>query len=131
MENLVYHGLKDSGAVGHSKEHHERFKEAAVGTEGHLPFVPRLDAYIIEVLVDVKFHEVPGSAELKDEFGDEREKVSVLDSYGIQYAIVLDQPERTIFLLNEEHWGCNRGFGKSDPFSMEVLLQKSIQPCLL
>ena len=44
--------------------------------------------------------------ELGDKFGDERERVPILDSYGVQRAIVLDQPERTIFLFNEEHRGC-------------------------
>jgi len=101
--------LEGGGTVGHSKEHHERFKEAAVGAEGHFPFISRLDAYIIETLVNIKFCEVPGFVELGDELGDEREGVPVLDGYGIQRAIVLDQPERTIFLLNEEHRGCYGG----------------------
>ena len=108
-EDVIHHSLEGGGTVGHSKEHHERFKEAAVGAEGHFPFISRLDAYIIETLVNIKFCEVPGSVELGDKLGDEREGVPVLDSYGIQRAIVLDQPERTIFLLNEEHRGCYRG----------------------
>jgi len=81
-----------------------------VGTESRLPFISGLDAYIIEAPMDVEFREVLGSAELRDEFGDERERVLVFDSYSVQRAIVLDQSERTIFLLNKEHGGCNRGF---------------------
>jgi len=63
-----------------------------------------------------------GSAEFGDEFGDEREGVPALDGYGIQHVIVLDQPERTILLFNEEHWGCNGGLGGLDPSGMQVLL---------
>jgi len=52
-----------------------------------------LDTYIIEAPADVEFCEVLGSTELRDEFGDERERVSVLDGYGIQCVVVLDQSE--------------------------------------
>jgi len=89
-ENVIHHSLEDSGAVGHSKKHYERFEEATVGAEGHLPFVSGLDAYIIETPADVQFCEILSSAELGDEFGDERERVSVLDGYGVQCTVVLD-----------------------------------------
>jgi len=82
--------LEGSEAVGHSKEHHEGFEEAAIDVEGYFPFISRLDAYIIEAPADVKFCEVFSSVELRDEFRDERERISVLDGYGIQCAIVLD-----------------------------------------
>jgi len=114
--------LEDGGTVGHSEEHHKRFEEAAIGTEGCLPFISRLDIYVIETPSDIKLCEVLGSAELGDEFGDEGEGVPVLDGYSVQRTIVLDQPERTILLFNEEHWDCNRGLGGLDPSSMQVLL---------
>jgi len=85
--------LESSRTIGHSEEHHERFEEAAVGAEGRFPFISRLDTYVIETPSDIKFCEVPGSTELEDKFGDEREGVPVLDGYSIQHAIVLDQPE--------------------------------------
>ena len=125
-EDVVHHSLEGSGTVGHSEEHHERFKEAAVSAEGHFPFISRLDVYVIETPVDVKFCKVPSSAELGDKFGDEREGVPVLDSYGIQHAIVLDQPERTIFLFNKEHRSCYGGLGQPDASSMQVFLQEGI-----
>ena len=49
-------------------------------------FISRLDA-------DVEFCKVSSSTELRDKFGDERERISVLDSHSIQCMIVLDQPE--------------------------------------
>jgi len=71
--------LEGSGAVGYSKEHYERFKEAAIGAEGRLPFISGLDAHIVEPPPDIKFCEVLGSAELGDEFGDEGERIPVFD----------------------------------------------------
>ena len=92
-ENVVHHSLEGGRTVGHSKKHHERFKEATVSAKGCFPFISGLDAYIIETPADVQFCEVPGSMELEDELGDEREGVPVLDGYGVQHAIVLDQLE--------------------------------------
>jgi len=89
-EDVIHHSLESSGTIGHSKEHYKQFEEATVGAESHLPFISGLDAYIIEALADVKFCEVLGSAELRDKFRDERERVLVLDSYSIQRTIVLD-----------------------------------------
>jgi len=71
--------LEGSRAVGHSKEHHERFKEAMIGVEGCLLFISGLDAHIVEPLPDIKFCEVLGSAELGDKFGDEGERIPVFD----------------------------------------------------
>jgi len=85
--------LEDDGTVGHSEEHYKGFKEAMIGMEGCLPFVSGLNTYVIETPSDVKLHEVLGSAELGDEFGDEGEGVPVLDSYSVQCVIILDQPE--------------------------------------
>ena len=73
-EDVVHYSLEGSGTVGHSKEHHERFEETAVGVEGCFLFISRLDAYIIETLADVKFCEVLGSTELEDKFRDKRER---------------------------------------------------------
>jgi len=64
-----------------------------VSVEGHFPFISGLDTYIIETPSDIKFCEVLGSAKLGDEFRDEGKEVPILDSYGVQRTIVLDQPE--------------------------------------
>jgi len=89
-EDVVHHSLEGSGAVGHSKEHYEGFKEASVGTKGHFPLISRLDAYIIETPADIQFCEVPGSMELGDEFRNKGERIFILDSYGVQSMVVLD-----------------------------------------
>jgi len=89
-EDVVHHSLEGSRAVGHSEKHYEGFKEATVGAEGRFSFISGLDAYIIETPVDIQFCEVPSPAELGDELGDEGERISVLDSYGVQCTVVLD-----------------------------------------
>jgi len=89
-EDVVHYSLESSGTVSHSKEHYEWFEQTTVGTESRLPFISRLDVYIIEAPMDIEFCEVLGSVELRDEFGDERERVLVLDSYSVQHTIVLD-----------------------------------------
>jgi len=58
--------------------------------EGCLPLISGLDTYIIETPADIQFCEIPGSAELGDELGDEGERSFILDSYGVQSTIVLD-----------------------------------------
>jgi len=75
--------LEGGRAVGHSEKHYEGFEEAIVGAEGCFPFISGLDAYIIETPVDIQFCEVSRSTELRDEFRDEGEQISVLDSYGV------------------------------------------------
>jgi len=87
-EDVVHHSLEGSGAIGHSEKHYEGFKETTVGVEGCFPFVSRLDVYIIETPADVQFCEIPGSAELGDEFRDERERIPVLNGYSVQYMVV-------------------------------------------
>jgi len=75
--------LEGSRAVGHPKKHYKEFEEATVGVEGCFPFISGLDAYVIETPADVQFCEVSGSIELRDEFGDEGERIFILDGYGI------------------------------------------------
>jgi len=58
--------------------------------EGRLLLISGLDAYIIETPADIQFCEITGSMELGDEFGDEGERIFILDSYGVQSTVVLD-----------------------------------------
>ena len=82
-EDVVHHSLESGGAVSHPEKHYEGFKETTVGVKGCFPFISGLDVYIIETPADVQFCEVSGSTELRDEFRDEGERISVLDSYGV------------------------------------------------
>jgi len=48
---------------------------------------------IIEILVDIELGEVSSSSELRYKFGDQWEGILVLDCHGVEYTIVLNQPE--------------------------------------
>ena len=121
-EDVIHHCLEGGRTVGHSKEHHEWLEKTVVGMEDRLLFISGLNTYVIETPSDIKFCEVPGSAELGDELGDKRKGVPVLDSYGVQHTIVLDQLEQTIFLFNEEHRGRYGGLGRLDSSGTQVFL---------
>jgi len=71
--------------------------------ESHLLLISGLNADVIETLIDIQLGEVFSSAELEYKFGGQWEGVFVLDCYGIECTIVLNQPEQTILLLNEKH----------------------------
>ena len=92
-EDVVHYGLEGGGAVGHAKEHYQGFKQASVGPEGCLPLVSGLDTDVVETPTDIQLGEVSGPAELQYEFGDEWERVPVLDRHGIKCSLVLNQLE--------------------------------------
>jgi len=52
-EDVIYHGLKDGRAVGHSKEHYQGFEQASIGSEGCLPLISGLNADVIEIPIYV------------------------------------------------------------------------------
>ena len=89
-EDIVHHSLEGSGAIGHSEEHYKEFEETLVSVKGHFPLISGLDVYIIETPADIQFCEVLGSMELGDKFGDEEERIFILNSYSVQSVIVLD-----------------------------------------
>jgi len=82
-EDIVHHSLEGGRAIGHSEKHYEGFEEATVGAEGCFLFIFGLNAYIIETPADIQFCEVSGSVELRDEFGDKGEWISVLNGYSV------------------------------------------------
>jgi len=64
-----------------------------IGPEGCFPLISRLNADIVEAPMNIQLGEVSGSAELQYEFGDQWEGVLILDYYGIEHSVVLDQLE--------------------------------------
>jgi len=85
--------LEGGRAVSHAKEHYQGFEQALIGLEGYLPLVSGFDADVVETLTNIQLGEVSGSAELRYEFGDQWERVLILDHHGIECSVVLNQPE--------------------------------------
>jgi len=61
--------------------------------EGCLPLISGLNANIVEIPMDIQLGEVSGPVELGHEFGDQWERVLVLDRHGVECSIVLNQLE--------------------------------------
>jgi len=61
--------------------------------ESYLSLVFGLNADVIEIPIDIQLGEVFSSTELGYEFGDQWERVFVLDCHRIEYTIVLNQLE--------------------------------------
>jgi len=64
-----------------------------IGSEGCLPLISGLNANVVETPMDIQLGKVSGSAELGHKFGDQWERVLVLDRHGVECSIVLNQPE--------------------------------------
>ncbi|KLO07381.1 hypothetical protein SCHPADRAFT_836838, partial [Schizopora paradoxa] len=106
-EDVVHHGLEGRRTVGEAKEHHKRLKHPLVRLERCFPLVARSDLDII-CPSDIELGEEPSSLELMNEVVDERERVLVLHSDGVQVAIVLNWPKRAILFLDKEERCCHR-----------------------
>ena len=65
------------------QKHNQWFEESSVCLECSLPLVSFFHPDIIEPPSDIKFGEILGSSEFIDEFGDERERVFVLDRHHV------------------------------------------------
>ena len=52
-EDVVHHRLEGGGAVGHAKEHYQRFKQVSIGLEDCLPLISGLDADVVETPTNI------------------------------------------------------------------------------
>jgi len=73
LEDIIYHSLKDSRTISHTKEHYQRFKEFMVHVKDSFSLITRLDSDIVKFLANVQLSEVVGLLELGDQFEDQRE----------------------------------------------------------
>jgi len=127
LEDVVHHRLEGGRTVCEAEQHDKGLVQAAVGLEGGLPFVSFLYLDIVEAPSDVQFHEVLGSAELRNQFRNQREWVLVFHGHGIQRMVVLYQAEFSVLLFNKEDRSGHQGLGGLDPSRFEVFLQKGVQ----
>ena len=130
-EQVVHHGLEGRRAVGQSEEHHQRFKESARSPKCGLPLVTLLDPDVVETPPDVELGEVASVPEFVHQVRDERKRVPILDRHVVELPIVLNQAERSVLLLDKEHWGGHGRLAGADPTSPEIFFQKLVQLFLL
>ena len=127
LEDVVHHCLEGRGGVGQAEVHHQGFKEPPVRPERGLPFVAFPDPDVIETPPDVEFREEPGSFQSINKVVDQREGVPVLHGHRVQGPVVLNEPELSVLLLNEEDRGSHRGFRRPDPAGRKAFLDERVE----
>ena len=88
-ENVVHKGLERRQCVAKPEEHHCWFKKSQGGDKGSFPLVFFTNTDVVISPPDVKFCEEGGILHVVDEFGDEQQRVCVLDDVGIKILVVL------------------------------------------
>jgi len=131
LEDVIHHHLEHGWTVSHTEEHYQGLKQSTNGIEHGLPFIFRLDMHVVEAPADIKLSEVLGPIELQNKFGDQEKGVLVLDCYGIKRAIVLDQAEQTIFLLDKEDQSSHKEFRGPNLSSVQVFFEEGVELLLL
>jgi len=113
-KDVIHYGLEGGQAISHAKEHYQGFEQALIGLEGCLPLISRLNADVVQTPANVQLSEVSDSAKLRHEFGDEWERVLILDRHGIECLVVLNQLEGAVLFLDEEYRGCHGRFERAN-----------------
>ncbi|KAG5714964.1 hypothetical protein E4T56_gene5390 [Termitomyces sp. T112] len=67
-ENVIHLSLEGGWAVGATKEHHQRFKESAIGLECCLPLITFFDVHIVVIPMDVQLGEVACTPKVANKF---------------------------------------------------------------
>jgi hypothetical protein len=102
LEDVVYHHLEGGQGVGKAEVHHQQLKEPPVSMEHSLPFVTFPDPDIVETPLDIEFREELSSLQMVYKIVDQRVWVPILHGHHVKCLVVLDEPEGTVLLLNEE-----------------------------
>jgi hypothetical protein len=96
--------LEGRGRVSESKKHHQRFLEAVIGMKHCLPFISHFHPHILVPPPHIKFSEELCAPKLIHQFGNEGERIVILDHNGVQSTIVLYKTKCSILLFDEEDW---------------------------
>ena len=112
--------------VSESKEHHERFKQPFGGKEGGLPFISFLDADIIVPPSYIKFGKEGAPSQPVNYLRDEGRDVAVPSGPLVEGAIVQDQAQFPVLLLDKEEVCCIGALGLPDHLSAQVLFRKVV-----
>jgi hypothetical protein len=123
-EQCVYHCLEGGWGVGHPEEHYLWLEEAMVRDECRLPLVSVAYPYVVVSPADVELGEQAGSSDSCNEFRDEWEWCGVSTGPFVEFSVVLYWSELSVFLFDEEEWGCKLAFGLGDVSLLEVFLEE-------
>ena len=106
---MIHERLKRRRGIAEPKKHDGGFKEAERGDEHCFPLVFLLDANVVITPSNIKFSEQCRVLHVIDQLRDEGERVSVVNSVGVEISIVLAWLQGPVLLGHEEKrrglWG--------------------------
>jgi len=117
--------------VCHVKKHYKELTKTSVGMESSLPFISRFDLNIVQPPIDIQLCKVLSSLKLRNKLWNEQKQILVLDSYKVEYMVVLNQLEWTILPLDKKDRYYYRQLREVDMTSLGIFWEKDIELCLL
>ena len=121
---MIHERLKCGGSIAESKEHDSGFEESHGSNESSFPLILFLNVDVVISPMNVEFGEQGGLLHVIDEFRDEGEWVSILDSVGIQVVVILTWMKGSILLWYKEERGCLGRLRGYDPSCLKVFFDK-------
>ena len=88
-KDMIHECLKSWRSVTKTKEHHSGFKEAERSDECRFPLVFLLNMNVVIAPSNIKLSEQCGVLHIVDQFWNEGERISIMNSVGIEIMIIL------------------------------------------
>ena len=82
-KDVIHECLECGGSIAESKEHDGGFEESHGGNESGFPLIFLSNVNVVISPVNVKFGEQGGFFNVIDEFGNQGERVGILDGVGV------------------------------------------------
>ena len=99
---MVYEHLKYGGSIIESKEHDGGFKQAHGSDECSFPLVLLSNENVVVPPLNVKLGKQDGFLYIINEFWNEGKGIGIVDSVGVQVAIILAGTQISILLWYKE-----------------------------
>ena len=126
-EDVVHERLECRRTVTESEVHDARLEETLVGDEGSLPFVAFLNPDVVVAPTDVELGEDFRALQLVDDVGCEGQGIAIFHSDVVEFAVVLDEAEFAVLLLDEEDRGGDRRFAGDDVAFGQGVFDEALQ----
>ena len=131
MERVIHKPLKGSGRVGKAKEHYSQFEESLVSNKGSFSLISIFDIDIIISPMGIKLGKDLSFLEFVYKFGNEGERVCIMDDMLINIVIILTGTETSIsfFLTIKKKDACGEFEGWILPVFKFLLRKSSVAFC--
>ncbi|KAF9801366.1 hypothetical protein IEO21_10133 [Rhodonia placenta] len=105
QEDVIHHRLEGCGGIGEAEEHYQGFVQSPVCYEGRFPFVTGFDPDVVVSPSDIELRKERSAAELVHHFGDQRQRIAILNRDRVQPAVVLYGSKCSFLLFDEKEGG--------------------------